>query len=146
MNKEFKKEDIRIALFLHQNLTIHICILTLINFVNFILMFLAFEYLKMPVMNYEIIGFIFYVILFTIIETIFKILATRFFYNIVAASFGLIFYLTQIANFYISKVFFDKIVIRINFFENLFFIAIFLVLRFLIIFLYRRKIIYKKEI
>ncbi|WP_162140216.1 hypothetical protein [Haploplasma axanthum] len=136
----------KFAFFLHPNLGIHLLIVLTLNLITAVTITGLFEISKYPLIKFEIVGFILFIVISTLIEVLTKIFILRYFILIVLKSFATVFLGLQILIFYVTSLLFKE---EISFTGSkilsiLIFTCSFLLLRTMLIIIYQRYIMKKR--
>lgn len=146
-SKDFKDTySSKYGIFLHNNLGIHFLIVLMFNLIISVTLVGIFEQSKYPIFDFKIAGFIFYIIITTLLETMLTIFLLRHFLKFIFKTKGVIIYITYALIFYISTF----LVEGVNFKENvliklLVYTFLFLILRIFFVIIYQRYIFRNKK-
>lgn len=148
MDKKKKKTSYLEAfgIFLHPNLSIHLIISIIINFILGITIVGVFHALNYPLLTYLIVGFILYIIIFSLVELAVTIFVVRHLLKPFIKSRGLLLILTYALIFYLTTL----VVTDVSFNSNvilkvLVFTVVFLIFKTILIIIYQRYLVKKKE-
>lgn len=139
----------RFGFFLHHNFGIHLLLVLFFNFISAIVAVGLLELFKSPALSFDIIGFVLFIIIVTLIEVIIKIFVLRHFIDLIFKTKGIITFVLQNIIFYVATLFvnnveFNKVIVL----NILVFSLIFFIIRFFLINIYQKNIMikYRKKI
>jgi len=144
-SKDFNESYMaKFGFFLHKNMGMHVLIVLILNTISLIVTVGLFELIGRPVLNFEIAGFIFFVIVATLIEVSLKIFVLRHFINLIVKTYGFLLIILQVIIFFLSKL----IVTEVSFaymevLSLIYMTLLFLLIRLVLIIIYQRYIMKK---
>lgn len=133
---------VKMGFLLHERFSVHILMLFVINMISAVIITGIFNAFKEPLVTYEILGFILFIVITTLVEALLKVFVLRHFISLLFRTWGILTALIQIMIFMLG----DLIVAKFNFntiwlVSILAFSFIFIVVRLAIVIIYQKYIL-----
>lgn len=143
--KNSRNTSLSFAFLLHRNYVVHLCLSLILNLVmsaTVIGIAIAFEY---EIVEMEILGFIFSVILLTIMENIVKILLFKYGLRLMIYSLGMISWMVNLLLWYVASLIVGPGFTFLSLWDLMIYTILFSVMRF-VASVYLRRWLYMKKI